>query len=74
MGIGDWGMGVWPNPQSPIPKFQLKFSIKKLNPYKIKKNNIHHMLEVIHSISRFCGNYALYCCNYYDYYFKKAKL
>jgi len=24
MGIGDWGLGIGPNPQSPIPNPQLK--------------------------------------------------
>jgi len=24
MGIGDWGLGDWPNPQSPIPNPQPK--------------------------------------------------
>ena len=25
LGIGDWGLGIGPNPQSPIPKHQVKF-------------------------------------------------
>jgi len=29
MGIGDWGLGIGPNPQSPIPNPQCKL-IKKL--------------------------------------------
>jgi len=24
LGIGDWGLGPIPNPQSPIPKFEFK--------------------------------------------------
>jgi len=24
LGIGDWGLGIGPNPQSPIPNFLLK--------------------------------------------------
>jgi len=24
MGIGDWGLGIGPNPQSPIPKYYNK--------------------------------------------------
>jgi len=24
MGIGDWGLGIGPNPQSPIPNPQIK--------------------------------------------------
>jgi len=27
MGIGDWGLGIGPNPQSPIPNPQLKFQL-----------------------------------------------
>jgi len=31
MGIGDWGLGIGPNPQSPIPNPQYYlFTIKKL--------------------------------------------
>ena len=33
MGIGDWGLGIGPNPQSPIPNPQViinKLSINKL--------------------------------------------
>jgi len=26
MGIGDWGLGPIPNPQSPIPNPQLKYN------------------------------------------------
>jgi len=26
LGIGDWGLGPIPNPQSPIPKLYLKFT------------------------------------------------
>jgi len=26
LGIGDWGLGPIPNPQSPIPYFKLKFN------------------------------------------------
>jgi len=25
MGIGDWGLGIGPNPQSPIPNPQIKY-------------------------------------------------
>jgi len=34
MGIGDWGLGIGPNPQSPIPNPQL-YSIIKVD-YKLK--------------------------------------
>jgi len=28
MGIGDWGLGIGPNPQSPIPNPQIVLRIK----------------------------------------------
>ena len=42
MGIGDWGLGIGPNPQSPIPNPQiLPFYLNKINNSLIyKKNNI----------------------------------
>ena len=43
MGIGDWGLGIGPNPQSPIPNPQspipnpqIIYSLNKLNIGKIK--------------------------------------
>jgi len=30
MGIGDWGLGIGPNPQSPIPNPQNNILISKL--------------------------------------------
>jgi hypothetical protein len=29
MGIGDWGLGIGPNPQSPIPNPQSNYKIVK---------------------------------------------
>jgi len=31
LGIGDWGLGPIPNPQSPIPKYILIVLIKYIN-------------------------------------------
>jgi len=31
LGIGDWGLGIGPNPQSPIPNPQNKFTFKIVN-------------------------------------------
>jgi len=47
MGIGDWGLGPIPNPQSPIPNPQTPIPHKNIcirffynyNKLKIKKNN-----------------------------------
>ena len=36
MGIGDWGLGPIPNPQSPIPNPQSPFNQEKIKEYKIK--------------------------------------
>jgi len=30
-GIGDWGLGIGPNPQSPIPNPQIKLTYTNLN-------------------------------------------
>jgi len=41
LGIGDWGMGIGPNPQSPIPNPQSPIP----NPhYKNKKNKKYILL------------------------------
>jgi len=31
LGIGDWGLGPIPNPQSPIPKLHIKIHNKSLS-------------------------------------------
>jgi len=38
MGIGDWGLGIGPNPQSPIPNPQNYSKFTYLN-YEINSNN-----------------------------------
>ena len=38
MGIGDWGLGIGPNPQSPIPNPQ--------SPIPIEKNKIYCKLKI----------------------------
>ena len=58
MGIGDWGLGIGPNPQSPIPNPQL-ISIQNLinnlnylklknyiNNYNILTNNFSIITEI----------------------------
>jgi len=30
MGIGDWGLGIGPNPQSPIPNPQYLYILKQI--------------------------------------------
>ena len=41
MGIGDWGLGIGPNPQSPIPNPQSPIPKNdKLNKKKISIKNI----------------------------------
>jgi hypothetical protein len=43
LGIGDWGLGIGPNPQSPIPNPQSPspFIIHLVKKIKIYKNNIY---------------------------------
>ena len=38
MGIGDWGLGIGPNPQSPIPIIEIKL-IKIINKKYLHKIN-----------------------------------
>jgi len=45
MGIGDWGLGIGPNPQSPIPnpqspipQYKFEISIFIYNKVKLNKN------------------------------------
>jgi len=35
LGIGDWGLGPIPNPQSPIPNVMLFISVELAKNYKI---------------------------------------
>jgi len=37
LGIGDWGLGIGPNPQSPIPNPQSPIPIK----YKLNEINLY---------------------------------
>jgi len=36
LGIGDWGLGIGPNPQSPIPKLTFKLIMKFKQTKQIK--------------------------------------
>jgi len=40
MGIGDWGLGIGPNPQSPIPNPQSPIPNRFIIFINLKKNNI----------------------------------
>jgi len=40
MGIGDWGLGIGPNPQSPIPNPQLLIKVIKIKLFKQNDNSI----------------------------------
>ena len=50
MGIGDWGLGIGPNPQSPIPNPQSpKYHIyvtKKFNSFKKNNKYIHYKIFI----------------------------
>jgi len=41
LGIGDWGLGPIPNPQSPIPKINKKLYILILRYYIIIKTKLY---------------------------------
>jgi hypothetical protein len=48
LGIGDWGLGPIPNPQSPIPNPQSPIPIEDLIKFKIKINYfINNNLKLI---------------------------
>jgi len=48
LGIGDWGLGPIPNPQSPIPNPQYYFTlIKYYNQKQNKKLNIFIIKNII---------------------------
>jgi hypothetical protein len=47
LGIGDWGLGIGPNPQSPIPNPQ---SPNPQSPYELKKmKNIKNNFIIINN-------------------------
>jgi len=52
MGIGDWGLGIGPNPQSPIPNPQLtEFIINIIvKYYKNIKNKIKTIIICIYEV------------------------
>jgi len=43
LGIGDWGLGIGPNPQSPIPSnrtvLKIKYLRHEINNFELKMNN-----------------------------------
>ena len=43
MGIGDWGFGDWPNPQSPIPNAQSPIPIKLMKYFKKSITNLYFL-------------------------------
>jgi len=55
LGIGDWGLGIGPNPQSPIPNpqdsFKIKYYIKftiylKLDFLKYFMNSLKNIIKI----------------------------
>jgi hypothetical protein len=44
MGIGDWGLGIGPNPQSPIPNPQSPIPNPQVTFYYIHEKLIMHFL------------------------------
>jgi len=56
LGIGDWGLGIGPNPQSPIPKFNYilinnNFKLKHLLIILNKKDKLNKTYKYIYLIS-----------------------
>jgi len=65
MGIGDWGLGIGPNPQSPIPNPQLIFIIY-YNNYELR---IYTKLKYYSLLNTFI------CINkLYNFYIIKIKI
>jgi len=50
LGIGDWGLGIGPNPQSPIPNPQSPIPNKKL---KMILSNIANLFSKIYLIKNY---------------------
>jgi hypothetical protein len=66
LGIGDWGLGIGPNPQSPIPNPQSPYSTKfnkpffyyklnqklefYINDYNIRENKVYKNLNILLNI------------------------
>ena len=42
LGIGDWGLGIGPNPQSPIPNPQTKYILYTIQ-ITFYKNNYYYL-------------------------------
>ena len=61
MGIGDWGLGLGPNPQSPIPNPQSKYfsllnkiiKIFRINKFKIFQTTLKFNKYISKYISNF---------------------
>ena len=54
MGIGDWGLGIGPNPQSPIPHPQSPI------PIRIK----YYTFKYLFIINYFLSFYSISLCNF----------
>jgi hypothetical protein len=55
LGIGDWGLGPIPNPQSPIPNPQSPISEMKLKQYLIKKIFLKEKIFILIYYIKFCN-------------------
>jgi hypothetical protein len=59
LGIGDWGLGPIPNPQSPIPNPQSPIPnphLFNMNFLKFKNNKTIYILRIIAFINLFINN------------------
>jgi len=55
MGIGDWGLGIGPNPQSPIPNPLLtkKFLINNKYIFKINTAKLFNILTINYLLKKY---------------------
>jgi len=65
LGIGDWGLGIGPNPQSPIPNPQSPIPIKFFNSFLLEKIkyqllNLHNYIYYIFNNKKILHNSIYY--------------
>jgi hypothetical protein len=60
MGIGDWGLGIGPNPQSPIPNPQSPIPIPNPQFFYLKKVKIKKSLNNYFFVKIINLSYLLY--------------
>jgi len=66
LGIGDWGLGIGPNPQSPIPNpqtpipnFYFHNEIRNINDFKYKSFNKNYLQNIYKKSNQLKGKKTL---------------